>query len=303
MKTTVPIVVTVALQLLVAAPIPGQTSGQTSSTAGWRVLQTRSEMTDKRGITLTLRASSAIEGILGPATPSMIIRCTEEKLDVYVNSTRVLDSDADDDTDVRLRYDNTPPVSEEWTTSTDHTSAFAKDPGGFVLGRILDTRVFKIELSPFDAAPVVATFQPFGLRSLLPRLRSVCPVALAPREAEGASSGSGGDSSASRTEDTRQTYYEFQVEKPAAQIPGTGKPLYPDALRSSGVEGEVQAQFVVTADGKADVSTFKILKATNDLFAASVRVALPAMRFYPAETGGKKVDQLLQLAFTFSRDK
>src|SRR5215208_1068695 len=62
--------------------------------------------------------------------------------------------------------------------------------------------------------------------------------------------------------DQNQTYFEFQVEKPVAQIPGTGAPRYPDALRSSGVEGEVQAQFVVNEDGKAETGTFKVLKAT-----------------------------------------
>src|SRR5688500_17840547 len=33
--------------------------------------------------------------------------------------------------------------------------------------------------------------------------------------------------------DQNQTYFEFQVEKPVSQIPGTGSPRYPDALRSS----------------------------------------------------------------------
>lgn len=103
--------------------------------------------------------------------------------------------------------------------------------------------------------------------------------------------------------DANQTYYEFQVEKPVAQIPGTGAPRYPDALRSSGVEGEVQAQFVVNEEGRAEVGTFKVLKATNDLFAAAVRSALPNMRFYPAEVGGKKVKQLVQQSFQFKLDR
>lgn len=103
--------------------------------------------------------------------------------------------------------------------------------------------------------------------------------------------------------DPNQTYYEFQVEKPVAQIPGTGAPRYPDALRSSGVEGEVQAQFVVNEEGRADPGTFKVLKATNDLFAAAVRSALPNMRFYPAEVGGKKVKQLVQQSFQFKLDR
>ncbi len=100
-----------------------------------------------------------------------------------------------------------------------------------------------------------------------------------------------------------QPYFEFQVEKPVQQIPGTGTPRYPDALRSSGVEGEVQAQFVVNEDGKADVSTFKVLKATNDLFAAAVRSALPQMRFYAAEVGGHHVKQLVQQSFQFKLDR
>ena len=78
------------------------------------------------------------------------------------------------------------------------------------------------------------------------------------------------------------------MEKPVAQIPGTGSPRYPDALRSSGIEGEVQAQFVVDEDGKAEHGTFKVLKATNDLFASAVRTALPNMRFYPAEVCGAR---------------
>src|SRR5512141_284707 len=103
--------------------------------------------------------------------------------------------------------------------------------------------------------------------------------------------------------DPNQTYYEFQVEKPVSQIPGTGAPRYPDALRSSGVEGEVQAQFVVDENGKAEVGTFKVLKATNDLFASAVRSALPNMRFYAAEVGGKKVKQLVQQSFQFKLDR
>ena len=100
-----------------------------------------------------------------------------------------------------------------------------------------------------------------------------------------------------------EPYFEFQVEKPVQQIPGTGVPRYPDALRSSGVEGEVQAQFIVNEEGRAETGSFKVLKATNDLFAAAVRSALPQMRFYAAEVGGKKVRQLVQQSFQFKLDR
>lgn len=102
---------------------------------------------------------------------------------------------------------------------------------------------------------------------------------------------------------TNEPYFEYQVEKPVQPIPGTGTPRYPDALRSSGVEGEVQAQFVVNEDGRAEGGSFKVLKATNELFASAVRAALPQMRFYAAEVGGKHVRQLVQQTFTFRLDR
>jgi periplasmic protein TonB len=102
---------------------------------------------------------------------------------------------------------------------------------------------------------------------------------------------------------TDQPYFEFQVEKQVQQIPGTGNLRYPDMLRSANVEGEVLAQFVVDADGRYEAGTFKVLKSSHELFTQAVKNALPNMRFYPAEVGGKKVKQLVQQPFTFSLSK
>ncbi|HWH50046.1 MAG TPA: TonB family protein [Gemmatimonadaceae bacterium] len=100
-----------------------------------------------------------------------------------------------------------------------------------------------------------------------------------------------------------QTYFEFQVEKQVAPYPTNTAPRYPDMLRSANVEGEVLAQFVVDTTGRADMREFKILKSTHDLFTAAVKSALPQMRFYPAEVGGHKVKQLVQMPFQFSLSK
>lgn len=96
------------------------------------------------------------------------------------------------------------------------------------------------------------------------------------------------------------TFKEFQVEQTARPLPGNPAPRYPDALRTSGVAGDVIVQFVVDTLGRADMRTFKVLKSTNDLFTAAVRGALASMKFAPAEVGGKKVKQLLQMPFEFS---
>lgn len=96
------------------------------------------------------------------------------------------------------------------------------------------------------------------------------------------------------------TYFEFQVEKPVMQAPNSPTPQYPDILRSAGVEGEALVSFVVDTTGRADISTFKVIRATHDLFATAVKNALPRMRFIPAEVGDKKVKQLVQQPFSFA---
>jgi periplasmic protein TonB len=100
---------------------------------------------------------------------------------------------------------------------------------------------------------------------------------------------------------TNQTYFEFQVERPAEMLQDSPKPKYPSVLESSGIAGEVQAQFVVRSDGKAAVDNdFKILKSTNELFSSAVKAVLPRMKFSPAMIGGKPVNQLVQQSFQFA---
>lgn len=108
-----------------------------------------------------------------------------------------------------------------------------------------------------------------------------------------------GDTTSRRQPRRDATLYEFQVEKPAALVPGFGTPAYPDALRESGVEGEVLVAFVIDTTGRADMSTLKVMRSAHPLFTDAVRAALPRMRFLPAEVGGKKVKQFAQMPFAF----
>ena len=100
-----------------------------------------------------------------------------------------------------------------------------------------------------------------------------------------------------------QPYFDFQVEKAAAAIPGSGSPAYPEMLKSSGVEGEALVQFIVDTTGRAELGSFKVLRASHDAFGQAVKAALPRMRFLPAEIGGRKVRMLVQQPFAFALNK
>lgn len=93
--------------------------------------------------------------------------------------------------------------------------------------------------------------------------------------------------------------FEFKIDKPALPAPGNPPPVYPEALEKARVEGDVIAQFVVDETGRPDTSSFKVLKSSNALFTQAVKAVLPAMRFEPAEVGGHKVRQLVQIPFGF----
>ena len=100
-----------------------------------------------------------------------------------------------------------------------------------------------------------------------------------------------------------QTFQEFQVEKPAALLPGNVGPVYPQQLRLANVEGKLLTRFVVDTTGRPIVETVRVIERSDDRFVPSVREAIPNLRFSPADVGGKKVKQLVEMPFTFSLNK
>jgi protein TonB len=91
-----------------------------------------------------------------------------------------------------------------------------------------------------------------------------------------------------------------QVEKQVTVVPGSPTPRYPELLRSSGVEGQVMAEFVVDEQGRAEEGSLRFVRSDNTLFEDAVRVAIRRMRFVAAEVGGRKVKQLVQMPFVFT---
>ena len=95
-------------------------------------------------------------------------------------------------------------------------------------------------------------------------------------------------------------YSEFQVTKPATAADPSRMPAYPPELRAKPhVHGEVDAQFVVNTDGSVDMSTVRMLRATQPELSEAVRRFLVTARFLPAEVDGRKVRQVVQQKFVF----
>ena len=102
--------------------------------------------------------------------------------------------------------------------------------------------------------------------------------------------------------DTNKNYAEFEVERQVSAISGTNVE-YPESLRTTGIEGQVLAEFVVNENGRVETGTFKVLESTNPAFTSAVKSALSRMRFRPAQIGKTNVSQVVQQAFVFKLNR
>jgi TonB family protein len=91
----------------------------------------------------------------------------------------------------------------------------------------------------------------------------------------------------------------LDVDSGAVRDPRSAAPTYPSDMEAKGIEGVVRVRFVVDSTGLIDLSTIKVLEATNESFARAVKTALPDMRFRPALMGPQAVRQLSEQDFAF----
>jgi protein TonB len=91
-----------------------------------------------------------------------------------------------------------------------------------------------------------------------------------------------------------------QVDRQVSVLAGSQPPRYPEILRASGVEGQLTAIFIVDEQGRVEEPSIRFAQPGNALFEDAVRVGLRRMRFSPAEAGGRKVRQLVQMPFVFT---
>jgi len=75
--------------------------------------------------------------------------------------------------------------------------------------------------------------------------------------------------------------------------------MYPRALLEGGVEGIVEAEFVVDTSGRVDLATVKIMSSSHEDFSSAVQAALAGALFRPAWRNLRKVRQLVHQRFAF----
>jgi TonB family protein len=91
----------------------------------------------------------------------------------------------------------------------------------------------------------------------------------------------------------------LDVDEMAERYESSAAPIYPRELLALGMEGSVQAIYVVDSTGMVDTTMVQVVRSDDPRFTESVRDALGRMRFRPAKRAGKPVRQLVAQQFRF----
>ena len=156
-------------------PSFGSAASSPAQDQGWSVSIGKSDMDGSATVVLNHEAESNIQGWLESKRPSLVIRCKEKHVDVYVDTGMTASVEGtDNEHTVRIRMDDKPAFTQSWSESTDGNALFAPSPRN--LARNLShgsTMLF--EFVPFQANPVTAKFDLTGLDKLLPQVEAACP--------------------------------------------------------------------------------------------------------------------------------
>ena len=106
-----------------------------------------------------------------------------------------------------------------------------------------------------------------------------------------------------RLVESLQIFTAEQVDQPArADSARRVVPIYPHDLYRTATPGEVLVEFVVEADGSADMESYNVVWATHPAFGESVRRAVRESAWIPGVKQGRTVRQVLQQPYKFVPD-
>lgn len=157
-----------------SSPIASSVPSNNKPTDQWQVSEGTSPMDSSPAVSMSLLSQGQIQGWLESQQPSLVIRCQENKTEVYVvtGTAASVEYGADTHT-VRLRFDEGKPITQHWSASTDSKALFA--PHAIPLAKQLDNHSrFTFEFTPFNANPAIAVFELDGIDKHIGKVKSTC---------------------------------------------------------------------------------------------------------------------------------
>lgn len=144
-----------------AAPVPSTSDSQSSAAAtdNWYLHESQNEMDKTPEVTLHTSGS-------GGAT--LFVRCSGHKTEAFVNTDTIVDNGG-----VRIRFDDSLPVRQSWSKSTDDKALFAPDAVTFARD-LTKAQKFLFEFTPFQERERTVSFEVSGLGGKLRKIAETC---------------------------------------------------------------------------------------------------------------------------------
>ncbi|MCK5827196.1 hypothetical protein KAH43_01625 [Candidatus Bipolaricaulota bacterium] len=137
--------------------------GATVYGGSWRVQTTVDPINDSQKISLRLDASSVTNAWWD--VPTLVLRYTDQKPEVYIDWNQFIDTDS---VRVTCRIDDESPTTSTWSVSTDYTGTFydSWSVRGFIRSLATADQLV-VRVTPYSESPVTAIFNLAGLQAEL----------------------------------------------------------------------------------------------------------------------------------------
>jgi hypothetical protein len=144
-------------------------------TGNWQTSLGRSAFDDSQTVVLSLQADNLIKGWLITYIPVLYLRCKEHNIDVYIDVGMPPDVEygMNNTATIRLRFDNSQDMTTTADESTDGTSLFLPAPTVTIRALLVSDKLV-FGFTPFNASPVVTTFNLRGLSGVITPLENAC---------------------------------------------------------------------------------------------------------------------------------
>ena len=149
------------------APTPPSDNQTVAPEGKWLVLEDKDEMTDKSNVILMLESE---ESASPRRNETLIIRCRNNKTDVFVNFDKYLGYSSPK---ITYRIGSNPPKIQNWSESTTKKSAFSPNPIALIK-ELLTGNSLLVEAYPYQEGRLLVKFDTTNLSNSIHKVQTLC---------------------------------------------------------------------------------------------------------------------------------
>lgn len=147
-------------------------ASQTATGSGqWSVRSETSPIDDSVNVVLSVRSEDSVRSGYDTVRPSLFIRCSENKTNVFLNWNLYLGLDS---TRMLVRFDSEEASTDTWTISTSNKAVFVRGSDIDFAKKMMGHEKLLTQITPYGESPVMATFPIAGLSEAIKPLREAC---------------------------------------------------------------------------------------------------------------------------------